>query len=190
MFVRFGLKSVTMDDIAKELAMSKKTIYQYVKDKTELVQLTINKNVCDHQVNTDKIFKTIKHPIDQMIAIFEMVHQRTKGMNPSVLFDLKRAYPEAFKKFNSFREEYIFNRILENLENGVKQGLYRNDFDIVVIAKFYIASIDYILSPKKGEEQEMGHKQYELMNYHLRGIVTEKGLEYLKEHPINNGNKI
>ncbi len=190
MYLRFGLRSVTMDDIASELAMSKKTIYQYIKDKKELVQLAMDKNMCDHEKESNAIFKEILHPIDQMVAIFDMVHRRTKSMHPSLLFELKRIYPELFKKINGFREEFVFKKILLNIKKGVEMGLYRNDFDIALIARFYIICIEETLQQKKGEETQIPHKQYELMNYHLRGIVTEMGLNYLTKHPINNGNKI
>lgn len=190
LFTRFGLRSVTMDDIAKDLSMSKKTLYGCVKDKKELVFLTITKNVLDHKRESEEIFSSISHPIDQMLAIFNMMHKRVSEINPSVFFDLKKSYPKAFEKFNSFREEFIFNKIKENLVAGTAQGLYRREMDVELIAKFYITLVDFVLSPQDPNSSAIMHNQYELMNYHLRGIVTEKGLEYLKNNPINYGIKI
>ena len=190
LFTRFGLRSVTMDDIAKDLSMSKKTLYGCVKDKKELVFLTITKNVLAHKRESEAIFKNISHPIDQMLAIFEMMHKRVSEINPSVFFDLKKSYPKAFDKFNSFREEFIFNKIKDNLLAGAQQGLYRGDMDVELIAKYYIVLVDYIISPIEPNKESIMHMQYELLNYHMRGIVTEKGLKYLKNNPINHGIKI
>jgi len=190
MFTRFGLRSVTMDDIAKDLSISKKTLYGCVRDKKELVLLSITKNVLDHKRESEEIFSNISHPIDQMSAIFDSMYKRVSQVNPSVFMDLKKSYPKAFEKFNSFREDFIYNKIRENLMAGVKLGVYRDDIDTNLIAKFYITIVDYIINPKQGEEFNIMHHQFELVNYHLRGIVTEKGLQYLKENPINNGTKI
>lgn len=190
MFTRFGLRSVTMDDIARDLSISKKTLYGCIRDKKELVLLSITKNVLDHKKESEEIFSNIKHPIDQMSAIFDSMYKRVSQINPSVFMDLKKSYPKAFEQFNSFREEFIYNKIRENLLAGIEMGVYRDDIDVNLIAKFYITSVEFILTPKKEEEMNIIHSQYELINYHLRGIATDKGLKYLKEKPINNGTKI
>ena len=190
LFTRFGLRNVTMDDIAKDLSISKKTLYCCVKDKKELVLLTMTKNVLSHKEESEEIFKNISHPIDQMSAIFDALHRRMAAINPSVFKDLKKSHPRAFRVFNSFREEFIFNQIKENLAMGSAMGLYRKDIDMDLISKLYIRGVDYIILGDNTIGLDIIHKQYELMNYHLRGIVTEKGLNYLKNNPINHGIKI
>jgi len=190
LFTRFGLRSVTMDDIASDLSISKKTLYGCVKDKKELVLLTMTKNVLSHKKESEEIFKNISHPIDQMSAIFDAMYKRTSEINPSVFKDLQKSHPKAFHVFNSFREDFIFNKIKENLNMGVSIDLYRDDMDIDLIANFYIRGVDHIILSESNQGIDVVHKQYELMNYHLRGIVTEKGLEYLKINPINHGIKI
>ncbi len=190
LFTRFGLRSVTMDDIASDLSISKKTLYGCVKDKKELVLLTMTKNVLSHKKESEEIFKNISHPIDQMSAIFDAMYKRTAEINPSVFKDLQKSHPKAFHVFNSFREDFIFNKIKENLNMGVSIDLYRDDMDIDLIANFYIRGVDHIILSESNQGIDVVHKQYELMNYHLRGIVTEKGLEYLKINPINHGIKI
>jgi predicted DNA-binding protein YlxM (UPF0122 family) len=190
LFTRFGLRSVTMDDIASDLSISKKTLYGCVKDKKELVLLTMTKNVLSHKKESEEIFKNISHPIDQMSAIFDAMYKRTAEINPSVFKDLQKSHPKAFHVFNSFREDFIFNKIKENLNMGVSIDLYRDDMDIDLITNFYIRGVDHIILSESNQGIDVVHKQYELMNYHLRGIVTEKGLEYLKINPINHGIKI
>jgi len=179
-----------MDDIASDLSISKKTLYGCVKDKKELVLLTMTKNVLSHKKESEEIFKNISHPIDQMSAIFDAMYKRTSEINPSVFKDLQKSHPKAFHVFNSFREDFIFNKIKENLNMGVSIDLYRDDMDIDLIANFYIRGVDHIILSESNQGIDVVHKQYELMNYHLRGIVTEKGLEYLKINPINHGIKI
>jgi len=190
LFTRFGLRSVTMDDIARELSISKKTLYGSVKDKKELVLLSITKNVLDHKRESEEIFNTISNPIDQMSAIFDAMHKRTCEINPSVFMDLQKSYPKAFQVFNSFREVFIFNKIKDNLNKGVELELYRSDMDIELISKFYIRGVDHIILSENSKSSDIIHKQYQLMNYHLRGIVSSKGLKYLENNPINHGIKI
>lgn len=177
-----------MDDIAKKLGVSKKTIYGAVNDKKELVFLSIAKHVREHKRDAEEIFSKVDHPIEQMKAIFEAMYRRVDDVNPSVFYDLKKSYPRAFKIFNSFKEEFIRTKVMNNLNSGIKQGLYRPDLNTKLVTGFYISLIDYILS-ENNTEKELNKRQFELLKYHLRGISTLEGIEYIENNPLNYGNE-
>ena len=177
-----------MDDIAKQLSVSKKTIYGCIKDKKELVYLTFSKHVLEHKKDAERIFSEVDHPIEQMNAIFQALYRRVDNVNPCLFYDLKKSHPRAFKVFMSFREDFIREKILKNINNGVSLGLYRSDLNPELIADFYISLTDYILSENR-KEKELNKRQFELFKYHLRGIASMRGIEYLENHPINYGEK-
>jgi AcrR family transcriptional regulator len=175
-----------MDDIARNLGVSKKTIYNTVSDKKELVFLSIAKHVKEHKRDAEKIFSELDHPIEQMNAIFQTMYRRVDNVNPCVFNDLKKSYPSAFKIFNSFKDDFIRSRIIDNLKNGIELGLYRSDLNPELIAGFYISLIDYILSVDK-KEKELRRRQFELYKYHLRGIASLEGINYLEKNQLDYG---
>ena len=170
-----------MDDIAKHLAVSKKTIYSAISDKKELVFLTIAKNVRDHKKEAEQIFAEFENPIDQMLAIYNALSKRRDNINPSVFLDLQKSHPKAFEIFKSFKSDFIYKKVIQNLRLGKELGYYREDFNVELVADFYMALIDHILSSDKFEKY-LNKRQYYMLDYHLRGIVSSKGLEYLENN--------
>ncbi|WP_066223459.1 TetR/AcrR family transcriptional regulator [Formosa haliotis] len=182
LFTNLGFKSVTMDDIASELGISKKTIYQYFETKTKLVEATASFKFNCINKSINSIFKQDINPIDE---IFEMKHFILTHLNderPSAQYQFKKYYPKIFtvlkqKQFNVMKE-----CISGNLDRGIKAGLYRSSVNIDFISRMYF---NFLVSIKDHElfPQELFTPQDLLNNfldYHLRGICSEKGLEYLK----------
>lgn len=186
MFMRSGVKSMTMDDIARELGMSKKTIYQFVGNKAELVNKVLNEYLCEERKQVDTILSKSANAVDGMINMVEYLLNVLHDFNPASLNDLQKYYPEAWKIYDEYRYQYVVTRIRENLDNGVKQGVYRADMDADIIARIYVRGIDMIL-----DQQMFPQKRYsffnlykEFLKYHLRGIVSPKGLKILEQHSV------
>lgn len=184
--MRSGVKSMTMDDIARELGMSKKTLYQYVNNKADLVCKVLRKYLHDERQQVENILLQSDNSIDGMIKMIEYLLNILHDFNPASLNDLQKYYPEAWKMFNDYRYQYVFTRILENLENGVRQGVYRDDMNPEIIARIYVRAVDMIL-----DQQMFPFKKYsfyslykEFIKYHLRGIVSAKGLRILEKHAL------
>lgn len=186
LFKKYGIKNLTMDDLAKEMGMSKKTIYTFVEDKSELVKLTMQNYLEEERRQLEDILKPSKNSVDEMIQMISYFFNQVREFNPSALNDLQKYYPETWEIYNEYRFHFMLNRVVENLEKGVSQGVYRKDLNADIISKIYIAGIDILINqflfPSKKYVFIDTYKEY--LNYHLRGIVSPKGLKFLEQHNL------
>lgn len=183
LLMRFGVRSLTMDDIARHLGISKKTIYTLVSDKADLVEKAIIFYMDADKVVMEKIHEDSENAIEELISISKNVSQHLRRMHPSILFDLQKYYPLAYAKFEEYKSEDVMMCVIRNLEDGIRQGLYRKNLNIPIVAKLYVGRIDLILDPTIFPQDKFDVKDvfYENIRYHIRGIASEQGVEYLKE---------
>lgn len=190
LFMRYGIKSVTMDDVSRELGMSKKTLYQYFENKEELIhKVTQNHFTCQNKV-IEHIIHHSKTAIDEMIGISNWMNTMSKNLNPSLVFDLKKYHPQSWQVFNDHRNTEVYNCIKHNLERGIQEGIYREELDTEVLARIYIARMEMFLDaeifPYDKFPPEKTFKVF--MDYHIRGLATPKGIKYLEKiKSENNG---
>ncbi len=186
-FMKYGIKSVNMDDMARHLGMSKKTLYLYVKDKEDLVR----KSVACFCTKEDNEIREICHmglnAIDESLEIMKWVLSVLQNVPPSVNYDLEKYHPEVARAMKENRHRAIYDCMRLNLKKGQREGLYRKDFNADVIAKVYISRIDIIFDQElfPMSEHNLGDLYREIFKYHIRGIASNEGLEYLKEKMKN-----
>lgn len=187
-FMRFGFRSVTMDDIAKQLRISKKTLYQCVTDKKDLVSKCLEHGQAEDKCYVRDLMDQDINAIDQMFAISEKVVNQLKEVHPSVFFDLEKYYPEAWETLLIFKNDFIYGMILENINKGIEEGLYREDLNGPVIARVYVRRMDDVWSGELFPEEDIKLPEIylELMRYHIRGIASQKGIDYLVEKVKNH----
>lgn len=187
-FMKYGIKSVNMDDMARHLAMSKKTLYLYFKDKEDLVR----KSVAFFCTKEDSQIRTICHQglnaIDESLEIMKWVLSVLQHVHPSVNYDLEKYHPDVARAMKENRHRAIYDCIRLNMKKGQREGLYRKDFNAEVIAKVYIARIDIIFDQElfSMEEHNLSDLYREIFKYHIRGIASSEGLDYLKEKMKNS----
>lgn len=183
LYLKYGVKSVTMDDVAKYLGVSKKTLYQYVSNKVELIDKSLGLYFEQHKQEIDAIIKVTSNPIDELLSIDKNVCQAANERNPSLFFEIQKYYPAIYKKLTIMNGAYIYECFIRNLELGVKMELYRDDMNVQIIAKFYVARIDNLIDTELFPVSEFDFKELVAQNfkYHLRGIVSRKGLDYLEK---------
>jgi AcrR family transcriptional regulator len=183
LYTRYGIKSITMDDVARELGISKKTIYQYVTDKDDLVGKFIANEIELRQEEICKCFRTEFNAIEELFEISIYMNKIIRDQNPATDHDLKKYYPHHFQKMVNIRRESIFRYIIQNLQKGIAEGLYRNEIDAEIIAKLYISRVESIhLNDLFTVEEFTSLRLYiELLNYHIRGIATDKGIIILNK---------
>jgi AcrR family transcriptional regulator len=177
MFITLGFKSVTMDDIANEMGISKKTIYTHFRNKTDLIRESVLDllEIITHGI--DCICKEDKNPIEELYDIKKFVMMHLKNEKSSPQYQLQKYYPEIFQSLKNKQFEMMQECTLRNLKKGVELGLYRNNLDIEFISRIYFIGVsgtkDETLFPNERfpKAQLMG----EFLEYHLRGIVTKKG---------------
>lgn len=182
-FMRYGVRSVTMDDVARELKISKKTLYKYVKDKSDLVSKIMQGQCEMEKIVLSEAAATAENAIDELIIISSTLGQKLQQMNPSVLFDLEKYYPEAWEVFTDHKQHFILDSVRANLDRGIEEGIYRDNLNAEIISKLYIQKIDCIFDPAIFPLGKFTFYQIhlELMRYHIRGVANEKGMDYLAE---------
>lgn len=180
-FMQYGIKSVNMDDVARHLGISKKTLYKYVSDKKELVQKGMNMHCCAEDEFISAIEKQGLNAIDENFEIMKFLSSMLKTLHPSIMFDMEKYHPEIFKEMKESRKQMTYGVVKRNLEKGKQEGLYREDLDPTLIATLYINSIDTIFNFKNNSEMALSilDQYLEVFRYHIRGIASAKGVEYL-----------
>ncbi len=182
-FMRLGVRSVNMDDIARNLSISKKTLYKYFKDKADIVKEVTGLLITGEECSIQGIIDESDNAIDEIIRISEFANQMLKQMHPSVMFDLKKYYPASFQIFFNHKNVFIATTVVANLKRGIEEGLYRENLNADIIAKLYLAKIDAIWNHEVFAPSEYTYPQVhlEMIRYHIRGIASPKGLEYLSK---------
>lgn len=184
MFMRYGVHSVSMDDIASQLGMSKKTLYQCYADKEDLVSevtcsfLDINRSQC---IKEKKISENAVH---ELFLELDMMRELFANMNPSVLYDLEKYHPPVFKKINDYKYGFIYSLIKENLERGVQEELYRPEIDIETITRFRIESSTMVFNSEvfPNNRTELVKIEEEILYHYLYGLSTSKGQKLIKKY--------
>lgn len=183
MFHRYGLRPVTMDDIAKELSVSKKTLYKYFANKEELVKHSI-----------DTIFKSIStrmlelreapgNAIDMLFAMDEVICSNIETHDPGMQFQLERYYPELNAKLEEQKREVVYKMMHHNIARGIREGIFRSELNAEVVAFLYYSRARLMTESAMGTFKEMSISELmeEILIYHVRGIANAKGLAYLEE---------
>jgi len=183
LFMRYGIKSITMDDLARQLGISKKTIYQYFENKKDLV-LKMSLNHMEREKEATAIITTkAKNAIDEMLKIAKHVIRELRSLSPTALYDMKKYYREAWNVIEQFNQIYVYQCILKNLERGIEEGVYRKDMNLDIIAKLYVGKTSIIIDEELFPLNE--YKREELFNefiyYHIHGIASPQGLKVLDE---------
>jgi TetR/AcrR family transcriptional regulator, cholesterol catabolism regulator len=190
--MQYGIRSVSMDDIASSLGMSKKTIYQYFADKDELVEaiiadtLNTNKDCCIQDQSR------ANDPIHEVFLAMDMMQQMLQTMNPMVIFDLEKFHPKTYSKFLQYKHSFLYQVLKQNIERGIKDGLYRSEIDTDIIVKARLdgmmVAFNQQLFPKN--KYSLVYVETQLTEHFLFGLVSQKGyklvLKYQQERQKNN----
>lgn len=181
LFMKYGIRSLTMDDVAKNLRMSKKTLYQFVSDKDDLVTRCIDAGCLFDSNCIQHILDENHNAIDELLAISRFVSDRINNIHPSIFFDLEKYHPEAMGRFEKHKNEFIFNCVKRNLTSGIEHGLYRENLNTSIVSRIYLSCVDNVLHGEVGKQSDYSLIEVytELVKYHLHGIVSDKGLTYL-----------
>lgn len=182
MFLNLGFKSVTMDDIAGEMGISKKTIYAHFPTKLKLVQAATFYVIDNINETIGTICSQNYDPIEEIFTIKSMVHDQLKNEKSSPAYQLQKYYPKIFKQVKDKQFESVNVCIVENLKRGIEDGYYRSDINIDLITRFYYSGnmslTNYELFPI--EVYDISMLKDAFLEYHVRAVATEKGLKTLK----------
>lgn len=183
LFFQIGIKSITMDEISRQLGISKKTLYKYVDNKSDLVFKTMQQHIREEQEFIDKLQEVKLNAIDIIVEIIKHVVKTMNNLPMSAMYDMQKYYPESWALFTDFKNCSIINTMEEILNKGKEEGLFRTEMKACLISKFYMIFLEGMMNPMnfKTEKNYTFKEIYlEYIIYHLHGIVSDEGHEYLK----------
>lgn len=192
LFYRYGVRSVSMDDIAAPLGMSKKTLYQYYQDKEELVGAVFLTVMEQNRTHCIRDVDVAENAIHEIFLAFDRVQEMFATMNPSILYELQKYHPRVYDKFKKFKNEFLYNIIRANLERGVEEGLYREEIDIDVLTRFRLHSIMLAFNAEVffADPTKMVHIEQQLLEHFLYGMATAKGTKLIQKYKQQRIKKI
>lgn len=184
LFSRYGIRSVTMDDIAREMGISKKTLYQYVRNKADLIEQIFLEHTEAEKCMTEEIKRHSADAIEEMLRIGHYVVERLRSMAPSTVYDLKKYYGGIWKRMEAQMKHHVYGVISDNLERGIKQGVYRAELNPDFIARIYVGKSILLADEEIFENnlEDIASLQQAYINYHMHGIVSAKGRQLLAKH--------
>ena len=183
-FKQFGFKNVTMDDLARSIGISKKTIYENFKDKDELV-LEVMKHILTSNENEMEVCcQTSKNAIEQLFSILKIVGKMIQGMNLVSFMDLRKYYPQAYLFLENHKQEQMLGHIKKNLSQGIQEGLYRPELDIEIIAKYRMETSMMVFQNNLFPQNLYNIIQVnnEMFAHYIYGIATLKGNKMIDKY--------
>jgi TetR/AcrR family transcriptional regulator, cholesterol catabolism regulator len=189
LFMRYGLRSVSMDDIARHLGISKKTIYQHFADKDEVVATVAKGHMESQRQQFDLIAKESKNSVEELVKISFCLKENIKNINPSLLFDMQKYHQKAWSEWLAFKQKFIRENIIRNLRQGIEEGVFREDIHLDVIATLRLEEVqmafDNSIFPRN--KFSVPEVQAQLFDHFIYGIFTDKGrklyLKYKQQNP-------
>jgi len=192
LFMRYGIRSITMDEIAAQLGISKKTIYQFFTDKDDMVQAVIDLEIERNEADCFAFRKQAADAVHQIFLALESLEEMLKYMNPLMLYDLEKHHPRAHKKLKDYKCDFLYKMILDNLQWGIDEGLYRPGINLDITAKWRIESAFLLFN-----QDVFPHSRYKLSEVNselamlfLYGVVTEKGKTLIEKYTLERNKKI
>lgn len=186
-FLELGIRSVNMDDLSKELGISKKTLYKYFKDKRDLIQQCMSQHCGDMEEVILQAESAEGNAIDVEMALIRFVHETASQMHPSMLYDLRKYHPKAFDMVTDQRNDLMLKSMSRNIRRGQKEGLYRTDIEPEVAAQFLVALGNQVRNMAQDPESAWPLPKLFLQSilYHIRAISTPAGTAYLESKIAN-----
>jgi len=184
--MRYGVRSVSMDDIAAQLGMSKKTLYQYYTDKEELVDAVLSEMLEKNRNECAAYRQDAENAVHEVFQAFGMIQEMFSNMNPSIVFDLEKYHPAVYKKLAHHKKVFMYQVIGQNLERGVKEELYRQEINVDVLTRFRIESMmlpfDSEVFPDN--RSHLVQIQEEILEHFLYGLATVKGQKLIQKYKL------
>ena len=183
LFMRYGVRSISMDDIARHLSVSKKTLYQHFSDKEDIVTITCTSQLSRHAEEFLTIRKTAKNAIEELVQLSVCLKRNMQDINPSLLYDLQKYHPKAWSVWMNHKNHFIRETVVRNLRQGIEEGYFRSEMDAEVIASLRLEMVQLAFNEEicPRERFRLPDVQMQIFDHFVFGLLTEKGRKlYLK----------
>jgi AcrR family transcriptional regulator len=177
LFLRNGIKSVSMDDIAADLGMSKKTLYKTFASKDAIVLAVMSGHLGQAQGECTRVASTAANAVEEMLNLSAWADKEFANVHPSIFYDLKKYHPESWALFATHKNAFILDQITANLRRGITEGLFRADLDVDVLARLNLAQIEMAFDPDRYPPAQFSPVRVNRVfdEHFLLGVATLKG---------------
>jgi AcrR family transcriptional regulator len=184
LMTRHGVKHVTMDDIATQLGISKKTIYQFYKDKDALVMAVVNFELEEQALKCQRTQDNADNAVHEMFMILEDIQQMFKSMNPTTMNELAKYYPEAFLRIQTHKDVFMHKIIKTNMIKGIEQGLYRKEIDTEILAIYRLETsfVPFNSQLYPFSKFDIGKVTLQIIENFIYGVMSIKGIELMEKY--------
>ncbi|MFY0605285.1 MAG: TetR/AcrR family transcriptional regulator [Cyclobacteriaceae bacterium] len=184
LFVQFGVRSVSMDDVANRLSVSKKTLYQHFESKDALVSEAVKLHMAGEMEHFNSIAISSQDAIDELINITRCLREHVFKINPSLLFDLQKYHADAWETFQKFKKEFLMNQITTNISRGISEGYYRDSLDPKIMAIIRIETVQFAFDDRVFPRSEFDFQevQMQMMDHFTQGLLSEKGRNLYQQY--------
>jgi AcrR family transcriptional regulator len=192
LFCRYGIRTITMDEIASQLGISKKTIYQFFTDKDDMVSAVIEQEIQRNEMECGNFREAAIDAVHQIFLALQSLEEMLKYTNPLMLYDLEKHHPASFQKLREYKYRFLYQVILENLEWGVGTDLYRPDIDKDIVAKARIEAAFLVFNPDvfPHSRYRISEVNFELAMLFLHGVATDKGKQLIESYTAERNQKL
>ena len=184
LFLRYGIRSISMDDIAAQLGMSKKTIYQFFSEKDELVNAVMSEEVRYTQHECELWTTHARNAVDDIFLTLQRLYEQFSNLNPMVLYDAEKFHPKAFETFRKMKEEFLLEVVAHNLRRGIEEELYRADINVEMMSRYRVETmmVPFAMAANAPAKFHLVDVSRETMEHFLYGLSTLKGHKLISKY--------
>lgn len=184
LFMRYGVRSISMDDIARHLSVSKKTLYQHFADKEDIVTVTCKAHLDRNALEFQSIRNSSKNAIEELAQLSICLKRNMQDMNPSLLFDLQKYHPKAWSVWLDHKNKFIRESVVRNLKQGIEEGYFRPEIDPEVIAAVRLELVQVAFNEDifPRERFKLPEVQMQMFDHFVFGLVTDKGRKLFQKY--------
>jgi AcrR family transcriptional regulator len=190
LFMKYGVRSISMDDIARHLSVSKKTLYQHFADKEDIVTMVSKAHLDRNIKEFNQVRDNAKNAIDELANLSICLKRNMEDMNPSLLFDLQKYHPKAWSVWLNHKNKFIRDCVERNLKQGIEEGHFRAEINTEIIAamRLEIVQLAFDENVFPREKFRLTEVQMQLFDHFVYGMVTDKGRKLYQKYKekINN----
>lgn len=184
LFFKYGIKNITMDEIARHLSMSKKTIYQFFKDKDEVVHSLMLQTLEEDKCRINRSKDNSKNVVEEVFKIMDEMREMFQRINPILFYELHKFYPKTWKIFQEFKASFIYTTVESSLKRGQEEGFIRKDINIKILARMRVEMIELAMKGEMfpNEQFKILDVQIALTEHFLFGVCTLKGHKLINKY--------
>jgi TetR/AcrR family transcriptional regulator, cholesterol catabolism regulator len=183
LFMKYGIRSVTMDDIASDLGISKKTIYQTFSEKDEIVAAVVKMHCVMWEHKTDEIAKTTANAIEELLRFSVHFRDQMKRTNPNLMFDMHKYHRETWDEWSQYKAKVIKQKVINTINRGITEGYFRKDLNAELLGTFRVEQLEMAFDSSIFPHDKFNFEdvQMQLFDHFIYGCLTRKGLDLYEE---------